>query len=169
MRVITAPDACEVHKEEITCFLAGGITGCHGWQQRVINSLAAEFSAEPLVIFNPRREVYPGGDEAMKTQIKWEFDHLEQADIFSMYFTGGPSDQPICMYELGRNLLKMSQKFPGKTQTVISVEYGYKRKDDVIIQSGLTGCPLLLNAGADVTPELHAESIKKLYKTLRGI
>ena len=64
---------------------------------------------------------------------------LEQCDIFSMYFCAGESDQPICMYELGRNICRMQMRFPMNwdVRFVVTVEEGYKRAKDVRIQTAL--------------------------------
>lgn len=97
-QIITAPS---IEKPIYTSiFLAGGITNCKDWQKEVIKEL--EF--ENISIFNPRQENFDITDKnASFKQISWEFERLEQMDIFSMYFCNSESDQPICMYELGRN------------------------------------------------------------------
>lgn len=169
MRVITAVEDYEEKLNDVKCFLAGGITNCPNWQKEVIEYLDRypENMTEHLVLFNPRRENFPIHDpNASEEQIKWEFKYLESMDIFSMYFTSGISDQPICMYELGRNLVRMYQKNPYKCLSVVSVEDGYKRKNDVVIQTGLTETMLYLNQGENVTPELHAKYIQKIYESL---
>lgn len=111
MRVITAVENYELEDNEVVVFLAGGITNCPNWQENVINELrSSKDDLENLVIMNPRRENFPIEDpNASKQQIAWEFCGLEACDIFSMYYCDGPSDQPICMYELGRNIYISSQ------------------------------------------------------------
>lgn len=142
MRVITAPESWELDGDEIAVFLAGGICKCPDWQKEIIDILSG-MSEEPtmkLVIFNPRRENFPIGDpNAAHEQIEWEFHALEACDIFSMYFCGGESDQPICMYELGRNIARMQMRDPlhWDDRIVISCESGYKRANDVKIQTSL--------------------------------
>lgn len=139
MRVITAPEKYVLEDGEVSVFLAGGITNCPNWQKDIIERLEY-LNTEKLVVLNPRRENFPINDPlASYQQIEWEFKALENADIFSMYFSGGESVQPICMYELGRNLVKMQVRKPidWKDRIVISVEDGYKRKQDVIIQTEL--------------------------------
>lgn len=148
MRIITAPESYIRQPNDITVFLAGGITNCWEWQNKVIEMLQneKEVSLDNLVIFNPRRKDFPINDpNASEEQIKWEFNMLEQCDIFSMYFCAGESDQPICMYELGRNICRMQMRFPTTfmNRIVISVEDGYKRAKDVAIQGRLAfGYPL---------------------------
>jgi hypothetical protein len=106
MKVITAIDEYNERKQEndVFCFLAGGITNCAEWQDAVLDLLKDE--DDHLIIFNPRRKKFPINDPtASFEQIKWEFDHLMNCDIFSMYFDGTEqSDQPICFYELGKYL-----------------------------------------------------------------
>ena len=140
MKVITAPEEYEREQDDVFCFLAGGITRCPNWQQEVINQLE-KADLEHLVVFNPRRENFPINDpNAAKEQIEWEFKYLNEADIFSMYFCAGESDQPICMYELGRNLALMSRRYhiPYDSEHIaVCVEDGYKRAKDVEIQTDL--------------------------------
>ena len=151
--VVTAPDEFQ-KKFGVKVFLAGGITNCPNWQKDVIECVKKHFNLycnedlyvnekygnhADLVIFNPRRENFPIHDpSAAKEQIEWEFNALEKCDVFSMYFSSGESDQPICMYELGRNICRMQDKsIYWKSRIVVTVENGYRRKDDVIIQSRL--------------------------------
>lgn len=145
-------------------FLAGGITNCKEWQKDVIEELEFE---ENISIFNPRQEHFDITDKnASFKQISWEFERLEQIDIFSMYFCNDNSDQPICMYELGRNILRMQNRFPNdwENKIIISIEEGYKRESDVIIQTQLCAPKLFINTSA--TPNSHAFYIKNLIRKL---
>ena len=57
-----------------------------------------------------------------------------------MYFASSEiSDQPICMYELGRYISRMQMRFPGdwNTRILVSSEIGYKRIEDVRTQTAL--------------------------------
>ena len=164
MKVITAPYHYELKEDEVGVFLAGGITKCDNWQDKVIKELLnrieksneeikateeeysyCDFSGIKeflynLVIFNPRRENFPIHDSnASYEQIKWEFEYLEKADIFSMFFASGESDQPICMYELGRYVCRMQAKYPAdwRERIFIFADRGYKRFQDVLIQMDL--------------------------------
>ena len=140
-------------------FLAGGITNCKEWQKEVIEYL--EF--DDISFFNPRQEHFDVSNKnASYEQILWEFERIEMADIFSMYFCNDNSDQPICMYELGRNIVRMQNRFPSdwEKRIVISVENGYKRKDDVLIQTQLaTQNKIFVDDNA--TPDIHAQYIKR--------
>jgi len=151
MRVITAPEKYIRQPNDITVFLAGGITNCWEWQDKVIEALQnkKEVDLNNLVIFNPRRKDFPIDDpNASYEQIKWEFKMLEQCDIFSMYFCAGESDQPICMYELGRNICRMQMRFPTDwdIRLIITSEYNYKRAKDVSIQTMLATDRITINS-----------------------
>ena len=169
MRVVTAPEEYVMQPGEISVFLAGGITNCPNWQKEVIDIIANKYTinAMDIVIFNPRRDNFPIGDKtAAYKQIQWEFDALERCDIFSMYFSSGESDQPICMYELGRNIMRMQMRFPGdwEERIVISVEDGYRRKQDVLIQTELaTNNKIYVNTqiSESINKEYHVRDIVK--------
>ena len=167
MKVITAVEKYKPNYGDITVFLAGGITDCDNWQKRVIDYLKTQQHTEHLVVFNPRRDKFPINDpNAAEEQITWEFNNLEKADMFSMYFCDSKSDQPICLYELGRNLQLMQNKYDNwYNRIIISSEDAYKRKQDVIIQTKLaTDNTVLVNSNA--TPEKHAKNIYVKYNLL---
>ena len=175
MRVITAPEYYEPYDKDISVFLAGGITNCHDWQKNVIDAIKNDYSVinDSLVLFNPRRDNFPIHDKlAAIQQIDWEFNMIEKCNIFSMYFSSGESDQPICMYELGRNILRMQMRFPSnwEDRIIISVEDGYKRKQDVIIQTGLaTNDKIFVNTqvSEDMCMEYHIQNIMRAFKKFR--
>lgn len=154
-QVITAPS---VEKpKHISVFLAGGITNCNEWQKEVIE----ELKDYDISIFNPRQDHFDVSDKsASEKQIAWEYERLEQMDIFSIYFCDSVSNQPISLYELGRNIVRIQNRFPNDWQKriVVSVEYGYKRKQDVLIQLSLCAPSLYINA--DATPSSHAVLIR---------
>ncbi len=121
--VITAPERMSGPRPWV--FLAGGIAACPEWQRDAIELLRHEGGT----LLNPRRADFPTGDPgATETQITWEFYALAAADIFSMWFCNAPSDQPICMYELGRHMAP---------KIVLGIEPGYRREADVRIQTAL--------------------------------
>jgi len=154
IQVITAPSTEK--PKYVSVFLAGGITNCKEWQKEVIE----ELEYYNISVFNPRQEHFDVSDtSASLKQIAWEYERLEKMDIFSMYFCNDNSDQPICMYELGRNIIRMQNRFPNDWQKriVVSVEDGYKRKQDVLIQLSLCAPSLFVNA--DATPYNHADLI----------
>lgn len=161
-QIITAPSTEKPIYRPV--FLAGGITNCKEWQKEVIKEL--EF--EDISIFNPRQKHFDVTDKnASYKQILWEYERLEQMGIFSMYFCNDNSDQPICMYELGRNIVRMQNRFPHDWQDriVICVEDGYKRSTDVRIQVQL--CAPKLFVDLDATPEVHTQYIKQLNRKLK--
>ena len=161
-QIITAPNR-EIPKF-ITVFLAGGINKCKEWQKEVIK----ELELEEISIFNPRQENFNINDKSNSfKQIKWEFERLEQMEIFTIYFCNSESVQPICMYELGRNIVRMQNRFPYDWQNriVISIEEGYTREEDIIIQLSLCAPQLSINNKA--TFKTHANDIKNSIKNIR--
>ena len=171
MQIIIAPEAFQKKENQIGIFLAGGITNCSEWQNEVIKCLNdmskyVEDGLEKLVIFNPRRKNFPmDNPNAAEEQITWEFNFLEKCDIFSIYFDyTEKSDQPICFYELGRNLVKMEIKFPEdfKERIVISYKENFKRAKDVIIQSNLA-----LNIEENYMVKQPAEHALKIIEAYR--
>ena len=173
MKVITAIEEYKRKNNVIFVFLAGGITNCQEWQNCVIEKLKNEDNK--LIVFNPRRKKFPINDpNASFEQIKWEFDYLEQCDIFSMYFDGPTqSDQPICFYELGRNIERMKTKFPDNwdKRIIITVNYQFKRTADVVIQTMLaSNSKIKVNMfdNFDESIEYHANAIKDAFMFLKG-
>lgn len=151
MKIITAPnfeDTDNDYGNDVTLFLGGGITNCPDWQKGVLGVLKDYDRSHPgvlnnLVVFNPRREKFDmsNRDEAKK-QIEWEYNMIRNSKIFSMYFSDGESDQPICMYELGNVLGKYSQDIReyglyGTKRLVITSNPDYKRHFDVVTQTRL--------------------------------
>lgn len=155
--VITAP-SLDVAIFSPVVFLAGGISKCKDWQKEVIRELASE----SITLINPRQESFDVSDKnASFKQIEWEFNRLEKMDIFSMYFCNSESVQPICMYELGRNVLRMQNRFPSdwEKRIIISVEKGYSRREDVVTQIYLCAPFLFVETAAD--PITHARYIRR--------
>ena len=174
MKVITAIENYKKLNNDILCFLAGGITNCVEWQDKVINDLQNENFDNNLVLLNPRRKNFPINDpNASLEQIQWEFNWLEQCDIFSMYFDGPTkSDQPICFYELGRNIERMKQKFPNdwNKRIVISVNSNFKRISDVIIQTKLATFDLIkvnISDSYEDIINMHINGIKVCFENCK--
>lgn len=161
MRIITAIEKYEKQEGDILVFLAGGITNCDNWQNSVIDRIKQEEFGHNVVIANPRRESFPdtNNEKSFYKQVEWEFNMLEQANIFSVFFANSESVQPITMYELGRNIVRMKEKFPEdySIRTIISVQRGYGRTQDVLVQTDLAyGFKM---AEVVMTPYTHAERI----------
>lgn len=167
IKVLTATERTEFKPNSIKVFLAGGIQKCPMWQDRVIeNMLSVPMTSDiDIYLINPRRKNFPINDpNAAEEQIKWEFDMLEQCDIFSMYFANTlESDQPICFYELGRNIERMKQRFPKDWmyRIVVTCETGFRRWKDVDIQTDLaTDDEVYVNLVTnDVKMETHTRDI----------
>ena len=141
-------------------FLAGGITNCPNWQQYV-RKILEEMELPQFYLVNPRRDNFPIHDpNAAREQITWEFHALNQSEIFSMWYSNADSDQPICMYELGRHLARFANS--EVDYVCIGVEPGYRRAQEVAIQTEL----VMEECSADITEwsrtnslEQHAENI----------
>lgn len=164
MKVITAPLDYIKKENEITCFLAGGITNCWEWQDEVIKTLN-NINLPNLVVFNPRQKFFDiKNPDAADDQIKWEFQYLQQMDIFSMYFCGNTvSDQPICFYELGRYLQKMIDKYPNiNDHFLVTMESDFKRYKDVIVQTNLAVRSLNKYSNRVFVEEIGLEDDRKL-------
>lgn len=164
-QIITAP-SLEIPKNP-TVFLGGGITNCDNWQSKVCDYF---MESENITLFNPRRETFDITDRtATAQQIHWEFSMLERCDIFSMYFCESESVQPICLYELGRNVVRMQNRFPTtwKRRVIVSIEEGYKRTQDVLYQMSYAMPGVYVDTMA--TPGFHARRISMVFKHLRQI
>ncbi len=183
MKVVVAPEKYDPSPNDIKVFLAGGITGCEDWQSAVLKELdmlvcGVPFVERKLVVMNPRRENFPINDpNAAVEQISWEFKMLEMCDVFSMYFSD-KQPQPICLYELGRNLLNMKLRFPTtyKSRICISCNEKYERIQDVKIQTSLALFNNATSFDADsgafmikgISPKAHAEMILKCVLDVDG-
>jgi hypothetical protein len=121
-------------------FLAGGITGCPDWQKEVRYLL----SASGLIIFNPRRASFDVNATPSHEQIKWEYEKLNAADCILFWFPAGASLCPIALYELGTWTQHVTMT--GKRKPIfIGIEPGYKREEDIRVQTELTrpGVPIV--------------------------
>lgn len=126
MRQITAIQHKFITINEHTLFLAGGITGCPGWQYDIIEMLQDTY----LTLINPRRKDFPIDDPAAaEVQITWEYIHLKLADEILFWF---PCETlcPITLFELGKWVASDKKIYVG-------VHPDYKRKQDVEIQTEL--------------------------------
>ena len=153
----------------IKIFLAGGITGCRNWQDDCLKELDYICHNKNVWVYNPRRQFFNLSDpNAATEQIAWEFKHLEEMDIFSMYFCASETSVgPICLYELGRYLCRMQMRFPKDwmERTVISIEDGYSRLRDVCMQLELAAPKLGVLYRA--SPSRHAERIVRSIRDVK--
>ena len=167
MKVYQAPDKVDwfdtAKKKSI--FLAGGITGCPNWQFDMIwelNNLANSglYELGGLVIFNPRRDDFDVNDsKATIEQIKWEHKCLEKCDICSFFFPASDTDQPITLYELGKNKSMHS--------CVVGIQEGYKRAEDVRVQLTLDGDYCSIYHSYEEAIREHARTLATLYDNMR--
>ena len=163
MRVITAPEYHETYYD-VKVFLAGGITGCEHWQDKVINELerlATYHDLGDVVVYNPRRENFDvTNPDAEIEQIRWEHNYLTRCDIVSYFFEACESLQPITLYELGRYGKSK------KAKPVITVQKGYLRERDVLIQTALDGIAVNHIPGEDAVLQ-HARSIAQRVQEVK--
>lgn len=175
VEVITAPEHKHFYPGTLKVFLAGGICKCIKWQDMVIGDFLNDDTIDlsndfnNVCLINPRRTDWIEEPGAAQKQIEWEFDMIENCDVFTMYFAGGESDQPICMYELGRNILKMRYEYPNTwtERIVITCDMNYKRLNDVLIQTRLASDGLVkVNVVDDEKKAIlkHIEAIKTTIK-----
>lgn len=123
-RYFEAPDRILGPLDGPSIFLAGGITNCEDWQ-----SYARVLLDPRWHVFNPRRADFDVTDPtASETQIKWEFAALERASVILFWFAGGPSPQPITLYEFGRHVAL------SKSNLVVGSDPRYSRVEDVKVQ-----------------------------------
>ena len=115
-------------------FLAGTIDmgNSRDWQAE----LHEKFSAMEgrYILFNPRQEHWdatrPG---EMDYQVRWELDHLEEADIIVMHLLGS-SKSPISLLEMGLHARS------GKMHVIC--EKDFYRYDNVRITCSYYGVPI---------------------------
>lgn len=146
--IVTAPENPDIGTmPRPWVFLAGGITGCPFWQKTVTDELRADTSLTGT-IFTPRRETFDpdAPKEVVAEQISWEYDYIDMCDIFTMFFSGCGSVQPICLFELGRVYGASNH-----SHIVLTQEPEYVRAIDVSYQTGIY---MRKNIGIPNTPEL---------------
>lgn len=157
MKVIKAPENFDNFtrkgNDNVSIFLAGGITDGQDWRESIISNLNKKYSSNDRVgILNPRREGFGKLEETeVYNQIKWEYDALKKCDIFAIMFCESKSVQPISMYELGKqlSLYNFELNTPNKIlHAVIGVEEEYSLKDDIVVQLNLMGYPVDILRGS---------------------
>ena len=133
-------------------FLAGGITDCPDWQADAL----ALLDAADIVVANPRRANFPIHDPgAAYEQIHWEFEFLRRADAVLFWFAGGPSLQPIALYELGAHAANPAKRI------AVGADPGYARRSDVLIQLGLVRPDLKVHDDlGNVVADIMAEALR---------
>ena len=160
IREIQAPNKISDFNSNLTVFLAGGISNCRNWQDEVIKELYKldnKYDLPRISIFNPRQDADMKDIDPVE-QIKWEHRYLELADIFSVFFCDSESLQPRTLYELG--------KYGREKTSIITVEKGYKREEDILVQSYLDGLWVSHLDKKNAVKE-HARQIMHMAKLLR--
>jgi hypothetical protein len=124
MKYIECPKRYRRLDDDLSLFLAGGITSCPPWQPIVVDLL----NSTNLVILNPRREHFDVTDTNIAhEQIKWEFDHLQKATAIMFWFCA-ETLCPITLFEYGKWITQNKPLFVG-------CHPDYKRKNDLMIQT----------------------------------
>lgn len=123
-------------------FLAGSITGAQDWQKEMafeecpIIGFGASRKATRLIdhfnVFNPRRMNFDASNPAVEQeQITWEYHCIHQCRYILFWFAP-ETLAPITLFELGSALNTHEHE-----RIFIGIDPGYKRKNDVIIQTSL--------------------------------
>lgn len=116
------------NQHNIKLFLAGGIQNCELWQNEMIDMLG---HVNDLTIYNPRRSNFPIDDpKAAEEQITWEYNHLNNADLISFWFSK-ETINPIVLFELGKFIETDKKIF-------IGIDPEYERILDIEIQTLLS-------------------------------
>ena len=117
-----------------TVFLAGTIDmgRSENWQAETIARLR-DSAAGRWLIFNPRRHEFRASPEEMEYQVRWELEHLEQADRIVMNLLGS-SRSPVSLLELGLHARS--------GRLLVACEPAYYRYDNVRITCARYGIPL---------------------------
>ena len=120
----------EIKDWERTVFLAGSISNARNWQIEAKEKLLSHFH-----VFNPRRENYNNFDpNEERTQITWEFNHINLSTIILFYFSE-ETLAPITLWECARAI--ENAKYTPWKRIYICIHPNYKRKNDIIIQTEL--------------------------------
>ena len=102
---IDAPSAQKPIENSLKVFLAGTIDcdkGSVDWQHEICRKITqATDNKQSITIFNPRREEFPdSGSAEVRRQIKWEHEHMDDADLIVMNILED-SQSPISLMEIG--------------------------------------------------------------------
>lgn len=115
-------------------FLAGTIDmgNSRDWQKEIYERF--QKAGGRYILFNPRQENWDASRPGeMDYQVRWELDHLEEADMIIMYILG-TSKSPISLLEMGLHA-------KGSKMTVIC-EQDFYRYDNVRITCEYYNVPL---------------------------
>ncbi len=115
-------------------FLAGTIDmgNSRDWQMEVFDRFSRMDGR--YILYNPRQENWDASRPGeMDYQVRWELDHLEDADLIIMYILG-TSKSPISLLEMGLHARS------GKMHVIC--EKDFYRYDNVRITCGYYDVPL---------------------------
>lgn len=131
MELITSPDSFAVSSDNLwtkRLFLAGSIVGAKPWQK----TFAKNFEHSKVIIFNPLRDVWDQDNwdtgPEFDTQVHWEQNHIEIADIMLVYFQAGTLS-PISLLELG---MAIGSNHPKNLLVVVEPEFWRKRNVEIV-------------------------------------
>lgn len=147
---------------EYSVFLAGTIDmgNSEDWQQAAISRLQDRCS----VIYNPRRTDWDSNwvqeltNPQFNSQVTWELEMLDKADIVFMYFDP-TSQSPISLLELGWLAAKKPQN------TYVCCPPGYWRKGNVDIVCNRFGITVYNSLEVALTAlRCHCDRVYDKYK-----
>lgn len=128
MAIITSPTIKNLNN--LSVFLAGGITNCPDWQKQFIETFTDTFTIKEVDIVNPRRDTWDdtrNNDEVSKEQISWERNYLDNTTGVVFWFSK-ETLCPITLLELGASL-------HSRNIIAIGIDPEYQRKFDVEYQT----------------------------------
>lgn len=148
---VQAPDSYDIEDDPII-FLAGSIAMgmAEPWQAYVVDAL----DGLDCLVLNPRRDNFDPDvtqditDHTFNTQVRWELDGLDDADIIVFYFDPN-TKAPVTLAELGLHLADHHKKL------VVCCPPGFWRRGNVQILCERYGWPLL-----DTLEELVEETVR---------
>jgi hypothetical protein len=157
-RVVYAPERVEIDRRTKSIFLAGSIDQGHAvdWQTAITKSLAHL----PVTILNPRRHDWDSSwkedisFEPFRTQVEWEQDMLEAADVIALYFSPD-TKSPISLLELGL--------FARSGKLIVACPPGFWKRGNVQIICQRLNIELV-KSGDELV-----QSVEKRLRQLRGI
>lgn len=102
---VDAPSYKKPLKNSFTVFLAGTIDADKGsvdWQHKICDKIEKmQDNKTPITVYNPRREDWTdNGSSEVKKQIRWEHNHMDDADLIIMNILED-SKSPISLMEIG--------------------------------------------------------------------
>jgi hypothetical protein len=134
MKAYKPPKPFKIEENDVAIFLAGSINmgDSKDWQAEVTDKFK---NMENVVILNPRRDDWDSSwkqeitNDQFFTQVDWEHQGLEAADVIAMHFEGvngkpiEKSLSPITLLELGL--------FAGTNKVIVDCAKDYWRRGNV--------------------------------------